>query len=239
MGRKWNNIKEKKASKDANTSRIYAKFGREIYVAAKQGEPDPESNQALKVVLERAKTYSVPKNIIERAIEKAKGGAEENFDESRYEGFGPNGSMIIVDALTNNVNRTAPEVRAAFGKNGGNMGVSGSVAYMFDATAVIGVEGKTADEALELLMEADVDVRDILEEDDSVIVYAEPDQFHAVQEAFKNAGVEEFTVAELTMLAQNEVELPEDAKAQFEKLIDVLEDLEDVQQVYHNVDLGE
>lgn len=239
MGRKWNNIKEKKASKDANTSRIYAKFGREIYVAAKQGEPDPESNQALKVVLERAKTYSVPKNIIERAIEKAKGGAEENFDELRYEGFGPNGSMIIVDALTNDVNRTAPEVRAAFGKNGGNMGVSGSVAYMFDATAVIGVEGKTADEALELLMEADVDVRDILEEDDSVIVYAEPDQFHAVQEAFKNAGVEEFTVAELTMLAQNEVELPEDAKAQFEKLIDVLEDLEDVQQVYHNVDLGE
>ncbi|MBT2572521.1 YebC/PmpR family DNA-binding transcriptional regulator [Bacillus sp. ISL-51] len=239
MGRKWNNIKEKKASKDANTSRIYAKFGREIYVAAKQGEPDPESNQALKVVLERAKTYSVPKNIIERAIEKAKGGAEENFDELRYEGFGPNGSMIIVDALTNNVNRTAPEVRAAFGKNGGNMGVSGSVAYMFDATAVIGVEGKSADEALELLMEADVDVRDILEEDDSVIVYAEPDQFHAVQEAFKNAGVEEFTVAELTMLAQNEVELPEEAKAQFEKLIDVLEDLEDVQQVYHNVDLGE
>ncbi|MEC3621327.1 YebC/PmpR family DNA-binding transcriptional regulator [Bacillus subtilis] len=239
MGRKWNNIKEKKASKDANTSRIYAKFGREIYVAAKQGEPDPESNQALKVVLERAKTYSVPKNIIERAIEKAKGGAEENYDELRYEGFGPNGSMIIVDALTNNVNRTAPEVRAAFGKNGGNMGVSGSVAYMFDATAVIGVEGKTADEALEILMEEDVDVRDILEEDDSVIVYAEPDQFHAVQEAFKNAGVEEFTVAELTMLAQSEVTLPDDAKEQFEKLIDALEDLEDVQQVYHNVDLGE
>jgi len=239
MGRKWNNIKEKKASKDANTSRIYAKFGREIYVAAKQGEPDPESNQALKVVLERAKTYSVPKNIIERAIEKAKGGAEENYDELRYEGFGPNGSMIIVDALTNNVNRTAPEVRAAFGKNGGNMGVSGSVAYMFDATAVIGVEGKTADEALEILMEADVDVRDILEEDDSAIVYAEPDQFHAVQEAFKNAGVEEFTVAELTMLAQSEVTLPDDAKEQFGKLIDALEDLEDVQQVYHNVDLGE
>ena len=181
----------------------------------------------------------MPKNIIERAIEKAKGGAEENYDELRYEGFGPNGSMIIVDALTNNVNRTAPEVRAAFGKNGGNMGVSGSVAYMFDATAVIGVEGKTADEALEILMEADVDVRDILEEDDSAIVYAEPDQFHAVQEAFKNAGVEEFTVAELTMLAQSEVTLPDDAKEQFEKLIDALEDLEDVQQVYHNVDLGE
>ncbi|MGX1194667.1 YebC/PmpR family DNA-binding transcriptional regulator [Metabacillus sp. SLBN-84] len=238
MGRKWNNIKEKKASKDANTSRIYAKFGREIYVAAKQGEPNPESNQALRMVLERAKTYSVPKNIVDRAIEKAKGGSEESYDELRYEGFGPNGSMVIVDALTNNVNRTASDVRAAFGKNGGNMGVNGSVAYMFDATAVIGVEGKNEEDVLELLMEADLDVRDILEEEDSVIVYVEPDQFHAVQEAFKQAGITEFTVAELTMLAQNDVELPEDAQAQFEKMIDALEDLEDVQQVYHNVDLG-
>ncbi|MDR9802041.1 YebC/PmpR family DNA-binding transcriptional regulator [Bacillus paralicheniformis] len=238
MGRKWNNIKEKKASKDANTSRIYAKFGREIYVAAKQGEPDPELNQNLKFVLERAKTYNVPKAIIERAIEKAKGGSEENYDELRYEGFGPNGAMVIVDALTNNVNRTAADVRSTFGKNGGNMGVSGSVAYMFDPTAVIGFEGKTADETLELLMEADIDVRDILEEDDAVIVYAEPDQFHAVQEALQNAGITEFTVAELTMLAQNDVSLPDDARAQFEKLIDALEDLEDVQQVYHNVDLG-
>lgn len=239
MGRKWNNIKEKKASKDANTSRIYAKFGVEIYVAAKQGEPDPESNQALKFVLERAKTYNVPKHIIDRAIEKAKGGSEENYAELRYEGFGPNGSMVIVDALTNNVNRTASDVRAAFGKNGGNMGVSGSVAYMFDKTAVIGLEGKTAEEALEILMEADIDVRDIIEEDDSVIVYAEPEQFHAVQEAFRNAGISEFTVAEITMLPQNEVTLPADAQAQFEKMIDALEDLDDVQQVYHNVDLGE
>ncbi|SEN00620.1 DNA-binding regulatory protein, YebC/PmpR family [Paenisporosarcina quisquiliarum] len=239
MGRKWNNIKEKKASKDANTSRIYAKFGREIYVAARQGEPDPTSNQALKVVLERAKTYSVPKHIIDKAIEKAKGGSEESFDELRYEGFGPNGSMVIVDALTNNVNRTASDVRAAFGKNGGNMGVSGSVAYMFDATAVIGLEGKTADDVLEILMEAEVDARDILEEEDAVIVYAEPDQFHAVQEALRTAGVTDFTVAELTMLAQNDIALDVDAQAQFEKMIDAIEDLEDVQQVYHNVDLGE
>lgn len=239
MGRKWNNIKDKKAAKDASTSRIYAKFGREIYVVARQGEPDPEANQALKFVLERAKTYNVPRHIIDRAIEKAKGGSDESYDELRYEGFGPNGSMIIVDALTNNVNRTASEVRAAFGKNGGNMGVSGSVAYMFDKTAVIGVEGKSEEEVLELLMEADVDVRDIVAEDDQVIVYAEPDQFHAVQEAFGNAGVTEFTVAELTMLAQNEISLPEDVVPKFEKLIDALEDLEDVQQVYHNVDLGE
>ncbi len=239
MGRKWNNIKEKKASKDANTSRIYAKFGVEIYVAAKQGDPNPESNQALKMVLERAKTYNVPRTIIDRALEKAKGGADENYTELRYEGFGPNGSMVIVDALTNNVNRTASDVRAAFGKNGGNMGVSGSVAYMFDATAVFGLEGKTADEVLEILMEADVDVRDLLDEEENVIIYAEPDQFHSVQEALKNAGITEFTIAELTMLPQNEITLSGDAKAKFEKMIDTLEDLDDVQQVYHNVDLSE
>ena len=239
MGRKWNNIKEKKASKDANTSRIYAKFGVEIYVAAKKGEPDPESNRALKVVLERAKTYNVPKAIIDRALDKAKGSAEETYTELRYEGFGPNGAMVIVDTLTNNVNRTASDVRSAFNKNGGNMGVSGSVAYMFDATAVIGVTGKSLDEVFELLMEADVEVRDILEEDESVIVYAEPDQFHEVQEAFRSAGISEFTVAELTMLAQNYVALPEESVVQFDKLIDALEDLEDVQQVFHNVDSEE
>ncbi|WP_424765584.1 YebC/PmpR family DNA-binding transcriptional regulator [Paenibacillus sp. sgz302251] len=235
MGRKWNNIKEKKASKDKNTSRIYAKFGLEIYVAAKKGEPDPESNRALKVVLERAKTYNVPKAIIDRAIEKAKGSSDEQYVELRYEGFGPNGSMVIVDTLTNNVNRTASTVRSAFNKNGGSMGVSGSVAYMFDSTAVFALEGKTLDEVIEIMLEADVDVRDVLEEEESILVYAEPDQFHAVQEAFKNNGITEFTVAELTMLAQNDVNLPEDAQAQFDKLIDALEDLEDVQQVYHNV----
>jgi YebC/PmpR family DNA-binding regulatory protein len=239
MGRKWNNIKEKKASRDADTSRIYAKFGREIYVVAKQGEPDPELNQALKFVVERAKTYSVPKAIIDRAIEKAKGGSEENFTELRYEGFGPNGSMVIVDTLTNNVNRTASEVRAAFGKNGGNMGVSGSVSYMFDATAVIGIEGKSADDVLELLMDADVEVRDILDEEESVIIYAEPDQFHAVQEVLKSAGITEFNVAEITMLAQNDLTLSPEALVQFEKMIDVLDDLEDVQQVHHNVHLDD
>ena len=107
---------KKKAQKDKNTSRIYAKFGKEIYVAAKSGEPNPESNQALRLVLERAKTYSVPNHIIEKAIDKAKGAGDENFDHLRYEGFGPSGSMLIVDALTNNVNRTASDVRAAFGK---------------------------------------------------------------------------------------------------------------------------
>lgn len=237
MGRKWNNIKEKKASKDSATSRINAKFGREIYVAAKSGEPDPVSNSALKVVLERAKTYSVPKHIVDRAIDKAKGNTDEVFEELRYEGFGPNGSMVIVDALTNNVNRTAAEVRTAFNKNGGNMGVSGSVAYMFDSTAVFAMEGKTADDVLEILIMADLDARDVFEEEGTTIVYAAPSDFSAVQDALKAEGVEEFSVAEITMLVQNEVELDDASKEQFEKMIDALEDLEDVQEVYHNVEL--
>ncbi|MBQ0139154.1 MAG: YebC/PmpR family DNA-binding transcriptional regulator [Kurthia sp.] len=238
MGRKWNNIKEKKASKDSAASRINAKFGREIYVAAKSGEPDPVANGALKVVLERAKTYSVPKHIIDRAIEKAKGNTDEVFEELRYEGFGPNGSMVIVDALTNNVNRTAAEVRTAFGKNGGNMGVSGSVAYMFDRTAVFAFEGKSAEEVLEFLIMADIDVRDVFEEGDTTIVYAEPTEFSVVQEALKAEGIEEFQVAEINMLAQNELALDAESQEQFEKMIDVLEELEDVQQVYHNVELA-
>lgn len=239
MGRKWNNIKEKKAEKDKNTSRIYAKFGTEIYVAAKKGDPDPEINQALKAVLERAKTYNVPKHIIDRAIEKAKGAGGEDYDELRYEGFGVGGTMVIVDALTNNVNRTASDVRAAFGKNGGNMGVSGSVTYMFDSTAVFGIEGKSADEVLEILLEADIDARDVFEEEDITVVYAEPDQFHAAQEALKAAGIEEFTVAELTMLPQTEVQLSDEDQETFEKMIDALEDLDDVQRVYHNADIDE
>ncbi|GEK34207.1 YebC/PmpR family DNA-binding transcriptional regulator [Kurthia sibirica] len=238
MGRKWNNIKEKKASKDSAASRINAKFGREIYVAAKSGDPSPESNGALKIVLERAKTYSVPKHIVDRAIEKAKGNTDEVFEELRYEGFGPNGSMVIVDALTNNVNRTAAEVRSAFGKNGGNMGVSGSVAYMFDRTAVFGIEGKSAEDVLELLIMADVDVRDVFEEEETTMIYAEPTEFSAVQEALKAEGIEEFTVAEIAMLAQNELPLDTESQEQFEKMIDALEELEDVQQVYHNVELA-
>lgn len=237
MGRKWNNIKDKKAQKDKDTSRVYAKFGREIYVAAKSGEPDPESNQNLKFVLEKAKTYSVPKHIIDRAIEKAKGGAEENYDELRYEGFGPSGSMLIVDALTNNVNRTASDVRAAFGKNGGNMGVSGSVAYMFNHSAVFAFKGKSADDTFELLLEEDIDVRDVVEEDELTVVYAEPEQFAHVQTVLKEHDIQEFEMAELSMLAQNEIVLSEEDLQTFEKLVDAIEDLEDVQQVYHNVEV--
>ena len=237
MGRKWENIKEKKAGKDSANSKIYAKFGVEIYVAAKQGEPDPALNQKLQSVIDRAKTYNVPKHVIDRAIDKAKGSSDETFSELRYEGFGPNGSMIIVDALTNNANRTASDVRAAYGKNGGNMGVSGAVAYMFDNTAVFAYEGDNADEMFEILLEADIEVRDVMAEAGQVIIYAEPEDFNNVRNALQENGVKEFTVAELEMLAQNEVTLEGEDLEKFEKLIDVLEDLDDVQKVHHNVEL--
>ncbi|AIM24638.1 YebC/PmpR family DNA-binding transcriptional regulator [Melissococcus plutonius] len=242
MGRKWANIKEKKAAKDANNSRIYAKFGIEIYVAAKSGEPDPYANQKLRFVIERAKTYNVPKHIIDRAIEKAKGSGDEQYSELRYEGFGPNGSMVIVDTLTNNVNRTAADVRAAFGKNGGNMGVSGAVSYMFDHTGIIGFKSSdlnNIDTILEYLMEKEIDVRDIVEEEDQVIVYTEPEDLHRVQELLKEKGIEEFSVAELEMIPQNEVILTGDDLEKFERMLDVLEDLEDVQKIYHNVEINE
>lgn len=236
MGRKWANIVAKKTAKDANNSRVYAKFGIEIYAAAKSGDPDPHANQKLRFVIERAKTYNVPKHIIDRAIEKAKGSGDENYQELRYEGFGPNGSMVIVDALTNNVNRTAADVRAAFGKNGGNMGVSGAVSYMFDNTALFGFAGEDADEILEYLMEQDIDVRDVVDEEGQVIVYGETEDFNNIQEALKAKGITEFSVAEMQMIAQNEITLSGDDLEKFEKMIDVLEDLEDVQQVYHNVE---
>ncbi len=237
MGRKWANIVAKMTAKDANNSKIYAKFGIEIYAAAKSGEPDPHANQKLRFVIERAKTYNVPKHIIDRAIEKAKGSGDETFQELRYEGFGPNGSMVIVDALTNNVNRTASDVRAAFGKNGGNMGVSGAVAYMFDNTALFGFSGEDADEILEYLMDKEIDVRDVVDEEGQVIVYGEPEDFNVIQEALKEKGITEFSVAEMQMIPQNEVTLTGEDLEKFEKMIDVLDELEDVQQVYHNVEL--
>lgn len=237
MGRKWMNIKEKKANKDQNTSKIYAKFGIEIYAAAKQGEPDPELNQKLRFVIERAKTYNVPRHVIDKAIDKAKGGDDENFQELRYEGFGPNGSMIIVDALTNNVNRTASNVRAAYGKNGGNMGVSGSVNYLFDPTAVFVITNQDADEIMMGLLEADVDVREVFTEDGQVIIYGETQDFAVIRQTLESMGITEFEVAEIDLLPQNEVKLEGDDLVKFEKLIDALEDDDDVQRVYHNVEL--
>ncbi|HEP1465255.1 TPA: YebC/PmpR family DNA-binding transcriptional regulator [Streptococcus pyogenes] len=235
MGRKWANIVAKKTAKDGATSKVYAKFGVEIYVAAKQGEPDPELNTALKFVIDRAKQAQVPKHVIDKAIDKAKGNTDETFVEGRYEGFGPNGSMIIVDTLTSNVNRTAANVRTAYGKNGGNMGASGSVSYLFDKKGVIVFAGDDADSVFEQLLEADVDVDDVEAEEGTITVYTAPTDLHKGIQALRDNGVEEFQVTELEMIPQSEVVLEGDDLETFEKLIDVLESDDDVQKVYHNV----
>ncbi|HHJ8704565.1 TPA: YebC/PmpR family DNA-binding transcriptional regulator, partial [Streptococcus pyogenes] len=235
MGRKWANIVAKKTAKDGATSKVYAKFGVEIYVAAKQGEPDPELNTALKFVIDRAKQAQVPKHVIDKAIDKAKGNTDETFVEGRYEGFGPNGSMIIVDTLTSNVNRTAANVRTAYGKNGGNMGASGSVSYLFDKKGVIVFAGDDADSVFEQLLEADVDVDDVEAEEGTITVYTAPTDLHKGIQALRDNGVEEFQVTELEMIPQSEVVLEGDDLETFEKLIDALESDDDVQKVYHNV----
>lgn len=226
---------QKKTAKDGATSKVYAKFGVEIYVAAKQGEPDPELNTALKFVIDRAKQAQVPKHVIDKAIDKAKGNTDETFVEGRYEGFGPNGSMIIVDTLTSNVNRTAANVRAAYGKNGGNMGAAGSVSYLFDKKGVIVFKGDDADSIFELLLEADVDVDDVEAEDGSITVYTAPTDLHKAILALRESGISEFQVTELEMIPQSEVTLEGDDLAVFEKLVDALEADDDVQKVYHNV----
>lgn len=235
MGRKWANIVAKKTAKDGATSKVYAKFGVEIYVAAKQGDPDPELNTALKFVIDRAKQAQVPKHVIDKAIDKAKGNTDETFVEGRYEGFGPNGSMIIVDTLTSNVNRTAANVRTAYGKNGGNMGAAGSVSYMFDKKGIIVFAGDDADSIFELLLEADIEVDDVEAEEGTITVYTAPTDLHKAILALRESGIAEFQVTELEMIPQSEVTLEGDDLATFEKLVDALESDDDVQKVYHNV----
>ena len=238
MGRKWENIKMKKAQTDGAAAKVNSKYGIEIYAAAKQGSSvDPEANSTLKFVIERAKQAQVPKHVIERALEKAKGSGDETFIEGRYEGFGPNGSLIIVDTLTSNVNRTATNVRTAFNKNGGTYGAAGSVSYLFDETGVIVFEGSDADAILETLLDAEVDVRDAEQQDEQVVVYTEPADLHKAIEALRQSGVTEFSTTEITMLPQAEVALEGDDLTTFEKLVDALESDDDVQKVHHNVAL--
>jgi len=238
MGRKWENIKMKKAQTDGAAAKVNSKYGIEIYAAAKQGNSvDPEANSTLKFVIARAKQAQVPKHVIERALEKAKGSGDETFIEGRYEGFGPNGSLLIVDTLTSNVNRTATNVRTAFNKNGGTYGAAGSVSYLFDETGVVVFEGDDADAVLETLLEAEVDVRDAEQQDDQVVVYTEPADLHKAIEALRQNGVSEFSTTEITMLPQAEVTLEGEDLATFEKLVDALEADDDVQKVHHNVAL--
>ena len=222
----------------AMKSKLYAKYGKEIFMAAKSGDPDPNTNLSLRKVVEKAKKENVPADVIKRAIEKAKGGNNINYTEMRYEGIGPGNVMVVVDCMTDNTNRTFTEVRTAFGKCGGQLGNSGSAMFMFQKLGLLEFEGMTEDEALEALLMGDANPRDVTVEDDYVTVTSEPEDFEACKEAILAAKPDvEFDQAAVTFVPNTYVELDEDHKAKFQRLLDMLNDSDDVDAVYHNANM--
>ncbi len=222
-------------------SKQNAKYGRAIYVAAKSGVPDPDLNQALKKEIEKAKREHIPADVIKRAIEKAKGGTTEAYNFVRYEGFGPGNTMVIVDCLTDNVNRTYTSVKVGFSHCGFKMGVSGCVAHMFDNVALFTFKGHTDEEVLDALIMADCDVTDVEQDEEYVTVYAPQSEYSKIRAALIEAfGEMEFDEDETTWLANEEVELtdPEDIR-KFRKFLDTMDENDDVQDVYHNAKIVE
>lgn len=238
MGRAFEVRKVAMAKTSAAKSKVYAKYGKEIYMAAKSGSPDPEANTSLKRLIERAKKDQVPAEVIKRAIEKAKGGSEENYIPARYEGFGPGNSMFIVECLTDNVNRTIAEVRNCFTKTGGKLGVTGSVLHQFVSHSVFSIPSVSEDDILEMLITNDLDVSDIETEDDLVTIYGEASDFNKIRTAFNEAYPDiELQTEEIMFfpLMPTTLESEEDQQ-RLEKLLQMLDELDDVQDVYHNVD---
>lgn len=219
-------------------SKVYSKFGREIYMAAKNGEPSVEMNVELARIVEKAKSSQVPADIINRAIEKAKGLDDEHYDSLRYEGFGPNGSTLIVDTLTNNVNRTISEVRNCFTKTNNKLGVSGSVTFNYNQVGLLGFKAETTeDDILELLLMEDVDVVEVEIENDEVMIIVAYTDLHKAELAVKEAlAVESFSVNEISMIPTDTVSLNADDQANFDKLMNMLEECDDVNNIYHNVE---
>ncbi|CAH9059712.1 putative transcriptional regulatory protein [Pseudoalteromonas haloplanktis] len=236
MGRAFE-VRKSSMAKTANAkTKVNSKYGKEIYVAAKSGEPDPDVNQTLRRLIEKAKKDQVPAHVIEKAIEKAAGGAGEDYSSARYEGYGPGNCMVIVDCLTDNPNRTIKDVRLPFTKTDSKIGTPGCVAHMFDHLAVLGFAGDDDEVVLEALMMADVDVTDVEAEDGKVSVFAPHTEYFkaktALEEAFEGIN---FEVDEITFVPQVHVEITdEEVIANFDKFINMLEDCDDVQNVYHN-----
>ncbi|NLK12733.1 MAG: YebC/PmpR family DNA-binding transcriptional regulator [Candidatus Phytoplasma sp.] len=234
MGRAFEVRKVAMAKTAASKSKVYARYGKEIYMAAKSGTPDPEMNLNLKRLIEKAKKDQVPADVIKRAIEKAKGGSDESYNEIRYEGFGPNNSLFIIDCLTDNVNRTIAEVRNCFTKTGGKIGVSGSVAHQFEHASVFKTVS-TEDQIIELMIEKDVNVDDIEVENEHVIIYGKPSDFYLIKTVLTEANLpideEMLTWLPLATVTMEETEDNE----RFEKLMDMLNEIDDVQEIYHNV----
>tara|TARA_R110002074_G_scaffold145034_1_gene293139 strand:- start:12714 stop:13400 length:687 start_codon:yes stop_codon:yes gene_type:complete len=220
-------------------AKVYSRYGRELYVVAKSGGVDPTGNLALRSLIDRAKKDQVPAHVIDKAIEKAKGGAGEDYSPARYEGYGPGGSMAIIDCLTDNPNRTFGDVRQAFTKTDCKIGTQGSVSHMFDHFAIFVFKHADEDAVLEVLMEADVDVTDIENEDGKVSVFVpNTEYFKAKQALLEGCGEIDFEVDEIQFIAHNYTTVSGDDVALFEKFLAMLDELDDVQQVYHNVDFS-
>ena len=235
---KFANIKHKKEKTDAQRGKIFTKLGRELMVAIKEGGPDPESNSKLRDVIAKCKSNNMPNDTIQRSIKKASGEDSSIVYESiTYEGYGPGGIAVIVECLTENKNRTAANVRHAFSKNGGNMGTSGCVSFMFDKKGQIIVELEDGMDEEELMMTAlDAGAEDFEAEDGTCEILTDPDNFSELYAALEAAGI---TIAsgEVTMIPQTMAESDDPAiAASMEKMIDMLEDDDDVQNVYHNWD---
>ena len=237
MGRAYEVRKASILKTGAAKAKLYSMYAKEIYQMAKTGGVDPDSNQQLKRLIERAKKEQVPTDIVKRAIDKVNSGAAENYDAVRYEIFGPGGSTLIVDCLTDNVNRTLSYIRPALNKNNGKMGVTGSVAYMYENLCVVGFKGLDAEEALELMIENDIDVDDI-ETTDSVIIYGNPTDLYRIKEAVeKELSDVNFEIDEIVMIPKDKITLVGEELATFEKMLKMLDDIEDVQHIYHNVEI--
>ena len=225
----------------AAKSKLNAKWGKAIYVAAKSGVPDPELNQTLKKEIEKAKKEQVSADVIKRAVEKAKGGSDENYTPERYEGFGPANSMWIVECLTDNHNRTLTAVRTAFSKVGGNLGASGCVMHMFDNKSVFSFEGDDVDAVLEGLLMADCDVEDAVLEDGVITVYAPNTAYQEVRDALVELYPDvDFLEDHVTYVPQTYVKLEtEHDQQKYERFMDMLNDCDDVQDIYHNIQIDD
>ncbi len=239
MGRAYQNRKESMAKTSDANAKVYSKFSREIYVCAKQGGTEPESNLALRSLLDRAKKAQVPAHVISKAIDKAKGSGGEDFAVARYEGYGPGGCMVIVDCLTDNPNRTFGDVRLCFTKTKCKIGTQGTVSHMFDHCAILSFTGNDEDVILEALMDADVDVTDIECENGMITVFSPNTEYFKAKQAIQDLLEDvDFDVDDIQFIPQttSPIDDPEQVVL-FHKFIEMLEDLEDVQNVFHNAEL--
>ena len=234
---KWSTIKRKKGAIDAERSKVFQKLAKELYVAAKSGDADPANNAALRMVVEKAKSENMPKANIESAINKAHSkNNDESYEAVRYEGYGPGGIAIMIDCLTDNKNRTASFVRSTLTKRGGNLGTDGSVSYLFKRKGLIILDKKyDEDKLMEDVLGLDVD--DFLVEEDGYEIYMAPENFISVKDALDSLGYTDTLVSEVSFIPDNYIELDEEMKEKALTLIEQLEDIDDVQNVYHNLDI--